>query len=80
MWWENENFESITERPISKSGLNCYPEFHPIASSRYYSLSNTLLRLENDSKQSDAFQATKLLNQKPKIKMLVFVVVFNLQL
>ena len=36
--------------------LISYPEFHPITSSRYYSL----LRGENDSKQSDEFQATDL--------------------
>ena len=23
LWLKNENFASITERPISKSGLNC---------------------------------------------------------
>ena len=40
----------------TSGGLAHYPEFHPITSSRYYSLSN--LRGENDSKQSDEFQAT----------------------
>ena len=43
---------------MSNGGFkSCLPEFHPITSSRYYSLSNVLLRGENDSKQSDEFQA-----------------------
>ena len=46
------------------------PEFHPITSSRYYSL-----RGENDSKQSDEFQAT--LGAPAVLLLLVFALVFQ---
>ena len=51
-------FPSIDAQSLVPEKLSHWPEFHPITSSRYYSLSNVLLRGENDSKQSDEFQAS----------------------
>ena len=46
------------KRMLAAMYVHTWPEFRPITSSRYYSLSNVLLRGGNSSKYLDEIQAT----------------------
>ena len=46
------------KRMLAAMYVHTWPEFRPITSSRYYSLSNVLLRGGNNSKYLDEIQAT----------------------